>query len=108
MLDSSKIGFSLPVALIFTRWSLFRVHYKMPGATVGQPISHCPQTGSERLTGAAFLEMGGKKGLCDEWHKLTGILLGINYLYLSSWKYCVYPPFCLPPLTIPQARPLRS
>lgn len=53
----------LPVALIrvFTHWSLARVHYKVLGAAVGQPIHHCPQTGSERLTGTAFLETGGKK-----------------------------------------------
>lgn len=77
----------LSVALIcvFPRWSLACVHYKVPGAAVGQPIHHCPRTGSERLTGMAFLEMGGG-GLCDEWHKLTGIQLGINGRNLSSKK----------------------
>lgn len=45
--------------------------------------------GSERLTGTAFLAIGEKKDLCDEWHKLTGILLGINGQYLSSQKYCI-------------------
>lgn len=80
----------LPDALIriFTHWSLARVHYKVPGAAVRQPIHHCPRTGSERLTGAAFLEIG-EKDLCDKWHKLTGILLGINGRYLSSQKYCM-------------------
>lgn len=56
---------SLPVALIrvFTHWSLARVHYKVLGAAVRQPIHHCPRMGSERLTGTAFLEIGEKRSL---------------------------------------------